>query len=73
MEEYKDLDKATLYFLIIDEEMQEYMYYLLQGLLEIGCTNLKQMVKSENKTETLIEDKDGDINLYGITHKKEVA
>ena len=53
--------------------MQEYMYYLLQGLLEIGCTNLKQMVKSENKTETLVEDKDGDINLYGITHKKEVA
>ena len=73
MEEYKDLDKATLYFLLIDEEMQEYMYYLLQGLLEIGCTNLKQMVKSENKTETLVEDKDGDIKLYGITHKKEVA
>ena len=31
------------------------------------------MVKSENRTETLIEDKDGDINLYGITHKREVA
>ena len=73
LEEYKDIDKATLYFLLIDEEMQEYIDYLLQGLLEIGCTNLKKMVKSENKTETLIEDEQGDIKIYGITHKKEVA
>lgn len=70
MEEYKKLDIATLYFLLIDEEMQDYMYYLLQGLLEIGCTNLKKMVENENKTKTLIEDAEGDIKIYGITHKE---
>ena len=70
MEEYKDLDKATLYFLLIDEEMQEHIYYLLQGLLEIGCTNLKEMVAIENMTKTLVEDENGDIELYGIKHKE---
>ena len=70
MEEYKDLDKATLYFLLIDEEMQEHIYYLLQVLLEIGCTNLKEMVAIENMTKTLVEDENGDIELYGIKHKE---
>lgn len=70
LEEYKDLGKATIYFLLIDEEMQKYTDYLLQGLLEIGCTNLKEMVAIEDKTKTLVEDKDGDINIYGIKHKE---
>lgn len=70
MEEYKKLDIATLYFLLIDEEMQDYMYYLLQGLLEIGCTNLKKMVEIKNMTKTLIEDAEGDIKIYGINHKE---
>lgn len=50
--------------------MQKYINYLLQGLLEIGCTNLKEMVAIEDKTKTLVEDKDGDIELYGIKHKE---
>ena len=70
LEEYKDLDKATLYFLLIDDEMQEYMIYLLQGLLEIGCTNLKEMVAIENMTTTLVEDENGNIEIYGLKHKE---
>lgn len=73
MEEYKTLDQATLYFLIIDEEMQDNIYYLLQGLLEVGCTNLTKMVRIKEKTPTLIENAEGDISIYGIKHKKGVA
>jgi hypothetical protein len=73
MEEYKKLSKATLYFLMIDEEMQNNIYYLLQGLLEVGCSNLEKMIRVKEKTQTLIEDRDGEISIYGITHKKGVA
>lgn len=73
MEEYRNLDQATLYFLLIDKEMQKNIYYLLQGLLEVGCTNLTKMVRIKEKTPTLIENDEGDISIYGITHKKGVA
>lgn len=73
MQDYKKLSKAILYFLLIDEEMQKYIYYLLQGLLDADCSNLKKMVRIKEKTETLIEDIEGDIAIYGINHKKGVA
>ena len=74
-EKDKKINQATLYTLLTDKEMQEdkKIDYLLQGLLEIGCTALKKLVQIEDKTPTLIEDKDGEYNLYGIQHKKEVA
>lgn len=74
-EKDKKINQATLYTLLTDEEMQKNkkIDYLLQGLLEIGCTALKKLVQIEDKTPTLIEDKDGEYNLYGIQHKKEVA
>lgn len=69
------INQATLYTLLTDKEMQEdkKIDYLLQGLLEIGCTALKKLIQIEDKTPTLIEDKNGDYILYGIKHKKEVA
>lgn len=74
-EKDKKINQATLYTLLTDKEMQEdkKIDYLLQGLLEIGCTALKKLVQIEDKTPTLIEDKDGKYNLYGIKYKKEVA
>lgn len=74
-EKDKKINQATLYTLLTDKEMQEdkKIDYLLQGLLEIGCTALKKLVQIEDKTPTLIEDKNGKYNLYGIQHKKEVA
>jgi hypothetical protein len=58
---------------MIDEEMQNNIYYLLQGLLEVGCSNLEKMIRVKEKTQTLIEDKNGEISIYGIAHKKGVA
>lgn len=73
MQDYKKLGKATLYFLLIDDEMQKYIYYLIQGLIEVDCSNLKKMIRIKERTKTLIEDKNGDIEIYGIIHKKGVA
>lgn len=73
-EKKKRINQATLYTLLMDEKMQDKkLDYLLQGLLEIGCTSLKKLVQIEDKTPTLIEDKEGVYNLYGIKYKKEVA
>ena len=71
IEQYKKLNQATLYTLLTKEETQDYIDYILQGLLEVKCTTLNKLVRISEKTPTLIEDKDGDISIYGIAHKKD--
>lgn len=74
-EKDKKINQATLYKLLTDGDMQKNkkLDYLLQGLLEIGCTALNKLVQIKDRTPTLIEDEGGGYNLYGIRHKKEVA
>ncbi len=72
MSDYKNLDIATLYFLIKEIDKKD-SYYLLQGLLEVDCKNLKRLVEIDGKTPTYIEHKDGDVEIYGLKHKREVA
>ena len=38
--------------------------------MEVKSPTLKKMVKSDEKTPTLIESKDGEIEIYGINHTK---
>ena len=73
MEQYKKMNQPTLYTLLTGKDTQKYIDYILQGLLEVKCTTLNKLVRISEKTPTLIEDKNGDYNLYGIKHKKEVA
>ena len=67
------MNQPTLYTLLTGKDTQKYIDYILQGLLEVKCTTLNKLVRISEKTPTLIEDKNGDYNLYGIKHKKEVA
>ena len=70
IEDYKKVNQATLYTLLASEEAEKYIDYILQGLLEVKSPTLKKMVKSDEKTPTLIESKDGEIEIYGINHTK---
>ena len=70
IEDYKKVNQATLYTLLASEEANKYIDYILQGLLEVKSPTLKKMVKSDEKTPTLIESKDGEIEIYGINHTK---
>ena len=70
IEDYKKVNQATLYTLLASEEANKYIDYILQGLLEVKSPTLRKMVKSEEKTPTLIESKDGEIEIYGINHTK---
>lgn len=70
IEDYKKINQATLYTLLASEEAYKYIDYILQGLLEVKSPTLKKMVKTDEKTPTLIESKDGEIEIYGINHTK---
>lgn len=76
IEEYKKMNQPTLYKLLTREDTQDYIDYILQGLLEVKCTTLNKLVRISKKTPTLIEDENGNIDIYGIAHKhngKEMA
>ena len=68
------MNQATLYTLLTSEDAEKYEDYILQGLLELKSSTLKKLVKTDDTTPTLVEDAAGDIEIYGIKHKKsEVA
>lgn len=68
------MNQATLYTLLTSKDAEEYEDYILQGLLELKSSTLKKLVKTDDTTPTLVEDAAGDIEIYGIKHKKsEVA
>ena len=68
------MNQATLYTLLTSKDAEKYEDYILQGLLELKSSTLKKLVKTDDTTPTLVEDAAGDIEIYGIKHKKsEVA
>lgn len=68
------MNQATLYTLLTSKDAEEYEDYILQGLLELKSSTLKKLVKTDDTTPILVEDAAGDIEIYGIKHKKsEVA
>ena len=68
------MNQATLYTLLTSKDAEKHEDYILQGLLELKSSTLKKLVKTDDTTPTLVEDAAGDIEIYGIKHKKsEVA
>lgn len=71
MEDYKNLDRATLNRILETIEETENRY-LLQALLDIQCKNLMRILKS-NPTQIYVRDENGNIEIYGFKFKLDTA
>lgn len=72
MEQYKNLDRATLNELLktIEEKGNR---YLLEALLTIECKNLMRIIRTSNTTPIYIRNENGEVEMYGIKFIKKVA
>ena len=53
IEEYKKMNQPTLYKLLTREDTQDYIDYILQGLLEVKCSTLNKLVRIARKSGAL--------------------
>lgn len=61
----------SLYYLIKKLEMSENSDFMLKILFNIGNRNAFDLLKaSSSGVETIVEDADGDIDIYGMKFKK---